>query len=116
MNPENKNSSLYSNFVITTVVDGERVVIGEAKTVEATIERSERSEEDKGVKPFSSANGFSGTLSGVTIDFDSPFIKKMGMINELNRLREVIKYANHSKKLDKAYKKYAELYEKYLEV
>ena len=115
MNPENKNSSLYNNVVITTVVDGERVVIGEAKTVEATIERNERNEENKGIKPFSSANGFSGTLSDVTIDFDSPFMKKIGMINELNRLREVIKYANHSKKLDKAYKKYAELYEKYLE-
>ena len=110
MNPERATS--FGNLVITTVVDGETVVIGEAKTIEATIERSE---ESKGIKLFSNANnGFSGTFT--VSSFESIFMRKMRLSAELNHLLDVIKYARHSKKLDKAYKKYAEVYEEYLDI
>ena len=109
MNPERKSS--YGNLVFTTMVDGEPVVIGEAKTIEVKIEQSEETKEKK---LFGNVNGFSGTLT--VSNFESPFMRKMRLGAELNHLLDVIKYARHSKKLDKAYKKYAEVYEEYLDI
>ena len=111
MNPERKTS--YGDLVVKMEVDGEWVTVGNAKTVEIKLESNEKI---KKLNLYNNFGGISGTLHSVTIDFESPLLKKMRLGAELNHLLDVIKYARHSKKLDKAYKKYAELYEEYLDI
>lgn len=85
--------------------------IGEVKSVTASIDYS-KSVDSTTVSSFKFPREVELTLTDAEINISNELIHTKSLIlRELNHTLDVMKYARHSKKKDKARKKYRELYE-----
>lgn len=96
---------------LSAYIDGEWVDMG-------TVEPALIGVDTNKIKKLDAFNnrGLSSTLHNVEINYTSPIMRKAILEIELNHLLNVIKYTKHSKKLNKAYKRYAKVYEEYLDI